>query len=191
MPPHIPAERLSAPARSIRSRKCVQAEGAQSLIPHWSHSNRVFDWLFHRARHLLLIHREVRQTPGHTDTPIGVCPCLSGLGIGQAPGPGQAGAVHDVPSGCAGYRSPHFFVGRMMRFTSESDTPNVRAMVAGFRPALNDARIRFALPSGISTTWVASIGDDVGRDASGAEPSLVPPVEVLCFRLAISTSTAA
>jgi hypothetical protein len=40
----------------------------------------------------------------------------------------------------------------MMRFTSETEMPNVRAIVAGFSPALNDARMRFAFPSGISTT---------------------------------------
>ena len=59
-------------------------------------------------------------------------------------------------------------------------------MAAGFIPALNDARMRFAFPSGISTTCLVSTGDDTGRDAPGAEASLVLPVEVLCFRLAIS-----
>jgi len=85
----------------------------------------------------------------------------------------------------------HFCVERMMRFTNETDMPNVRAIVAGFSPALNDARMRFAFPSGISTTCLVSTGDDTGRDALGAEASLVLPVEVLCFRLAISASTAA
>jgi hypothetical protein len=36
-----------------------------------------------------------------------------------------------------------------MRFTKALDILNVRAMVAGLIPALNDARMRFALPSGI------------------------------------------
>jgi hypothetical protein len=85
-----------------------------------------------------------------------------------------------------------FFVDeRMMRFTSERDTPNVRAMVGAFRPASNDARIRFAFPSGSSATSVDSIRDCVGRAAMGADRSSVLPVEVPRFRLAISTSTAA
>jgi hypothetical protein len=37
------------------------------------------------------------------------------------------------------------------RFTKDWDILNVRAMEAGLIPALNDARIRFALPSGISS----------------------------------------
>ncbi len=37
------------------------------------------------------------------------------------------------------------------RFTRDRDILNVRAMAAGFMPALNDARMRFALPSGISS----------------------------------------
>lgn len=35
------------------------------------------------------------------------------------------------------------------RRTSEREIPNVRAIAAGATPALNDARMRFALPSGI------------------------------------------
>ena len=85
----------------------------------------------------------------------------------------------------------HFCVERMMRFTNETDMPNVRAIVAGFSPALNDARMRFAFPSGISTTCLVSTGGDIGRDALGADASLVLPVEVLCLRLTISASTAA
>ena len=87
------------------------------------------------------------------------------------------------------YRSLHFFVDeRMVRFTSESDTPNVRAMVGGFTPASNDARMRFAFLSGISAI---SEGFDTGRDAGGAEALLALPVDVPCSRLAISASTAA
>ena len=37
------------------------------------------------------------------------------------------------------------------RFTKDWDIRNVRAMAAGLTPALNDAMIRFALPSGISS----------------------------------------
>jgi hypothetical protein len=85
----------------------------------------------------------------------------------------------------------HFFVERMMRFTTETDTPKVRAMVGAFRPASNDARIRFAFPSGISRGWLDSIRGDTGRDVRGAEVSLVLPVEVPRFRVAISASTAA
>ena len=65
------------------------------------------------------------------------------------------------------------------------------ARFVGFSPALNDARMRFAFPSGISTTGLVSKGGDTGRDALGAEASLVLPIEVLCFRLTISASTVA
>lgn len=43
-----------------------------------------------------------------------------------------------------------FSVELKTRFTKDRESLNVRAMVAGLIPALNDARIRFALPSGIS-----------------------------------------
>ena len=67
----------------------------------------------------------------------------------------------------------HFFVERMMRFTTETDKPNVRAIVGAFSPAANDARMRFAFPSGISAICAVSGDDDTGRDAEGAEASLV------------------
>jgi hypothetical protein len=68
------------------------------------------------------------------------------------------------------------------------NTKNVRAMVGGFRPASNEARRRFAFPSGISAN---SAGFDTGLDAGGAGALLALPVEVPCLRLAISASTAA
>src|SRR5216684_2697603 len=37
------------------------------------------------------------------------------------------------------------------RFTKDWGIRNVRAMAAGLTPALNDARMRFAFPSGISS----------------------------------------
>jgi len=112
---------------------------------------------------------------------------------GKETGPSYSGGIWDeeMAQSAALLTSLHFCVERMMRFTNETDMPNVRAIVAGFSPALNDARMRFAFPSGISTTCLVSTGDDTGRDALGAEASLVLPVEVLCFRLAISASTAA
>lgn len=85
------------------------------------------------------------------------------------------------------YRLLDFCASRMMRFTSESDTPNVRAMVAGFSPASNDARMRFALPSGISATLVVATGEGTGRDALDAKPSSLLASR---FRLPISASTA-
>jgi hypothetical protein len=45
-----------------------------------------------------------------------------------------------------------FAVELMMRFTRDWEIPNVRAMAAGLSPAPNDARMRFAFPSGISST---------------------------------------
>ena len=85
----------------------------------------------------------------------------------------------------------YFLVERMTLFTSETDTPNVRAIVGAFRPAANDARMRFAFPSGISAICAVSGDDDTGRDDEGPEASLVLPVEMPRFRLAISASTAA
>ena len=89
------------------------------------------------------------------------------------------------------YGSVHFFVDRMIRFTAAIEIPNVRAMVGGFRPASNDARMRFAFPSGISAIFAASTGDDTGRDAGGAGALLALPAEAPCLRLSISASTAA
>ena len=66
------------------------------------------------------------------------------------------------------------------------NTKNVRAMVGGFRPASNEARRRFAFPSGISAILAASLDADTGRDAGGAEASLRSAVEAPSFRLAIS-----
>jgi hypothetical protein len=86
------------------------------------------------------------------------------------------------------YRSLHFFVERMIRFTAAIEIPNVRAMVGGFKPASNDARTRFAFPSGISTISAAF---DTGRDAGGAGALLGLPVELPCLRLSISAPTAA
>ena len=94
-----------------------------------------------------------------------------------------------APRTSSAYLRLDFSADRRMRFTSERDTPNVRAMVIGFSPALNDARTRLAFPSGISI--LVPTGDDTGRDALGAEASLVLPIEVLCFRLTISASTVA
>ena len=68
------------------------------------------------------------------------------------------------------------------------NTKNVRAMVGGFRPASNEARRRFAFPSGISAN---SAGFDTGLDAGGAGALLALPVELPCSRLATSTATAA
>jgi hypothetical protein len=48
-----------------------------------------------------------------------------------------------------------FSVELRTRFTKDWDILNVRAMAAGSIPALNDARIRFALPSGISSISLA------------------------------------
>src|SRR5207248_9874970 len=84
----------------------------------------------------------------------------------------QASSAHKEERGMTSastspYQRLVFSALRMMRFTSESDTRNVRAMVAGFSPAANDARMRFALPSGISTTFgTASTGDGTGPDPS-------------------------
>jgi hypothetical protein len=113
--------------------------------------------------------------PGHTDVSVRVGH--------PASTPGHAGHCPvDVRASCVAHRSLHFFVDeRMTRFTSETDTPNVRAMVGAFRPASNDARIRFAFPSGISATSVRSIRDGIGRAALGADPSSVLPVEVPRF----------
>jgi hypothetical protein len=41
------------------------------------------------------------------------------------------------------------------RFTKDWDIRNVRAMAAGLTPAMNDARMRFAFPSGISSIPLA------------------------------------
>jgi hypothetical protein len=126
---------------------------------------------------------QLRRTPGHTDTPSGsvsvrvlprqaplrTCRTLSG----------------DVRTICVAHPSLHFFVERMMRFTTETDTPKVRAMVGAFRPASNDARTKFAFPSGISAILAASLDADTGRDAGGAA-ALSLPVEAPSFRLAIS-----
>ena len=70
----------------------------------------------------------------------------------------------------------------------DNRTGQIRAMVGGFRPASNEARRRFAFPSGISAN---SAGFDTGLDAGGAGALLALPVEVPCLRLAISASTAA
>src|SRR5215471_12228293 len=43
-----------------------------------------------------------------------------------------------------------FSVALRMRFTKDWDIRNVRAMAAGLTPARNDARMRFAVPSGNS-----------------------------------------
>ena len=60
-----------------------------------------------------------------------------------------------------------FSIERMTRFTSERDTLNVRAMVAGFRPAPNEARIRLAFPSGISAMFVCSSWGGTDREEVG------------------------
>src|SRR5580704_13805789 len=44
-----------------------------------------------------------------------------------------------------------FSVALRMRSTKDWDIRNVRAMAAGLTPARNDARIRFAVPSGNSS----------------------------------------
>ncbi len=44
-----------------------------------------------------------------------------------------------------------FSVELKTRFTKDWDIFNVRAMAAGLSPAPNDARMRFSLPSGISS----------------------------------------
>jgi len=59
-----------------------------------------------------------------------------------------------------------------MRFTTETDTPKVRAMVGAFRPASNDARTKFAFPSGISAILAASLDADTGP-GRGRRRSLV------------------
>src|SRR5207248_7832311 len=72
-------------------------------------------------------------------------------------------------------------------FTSETGRPNVRAMVPGLTPAPNDARTRFAFPSGISGSSAAPTRDANRADPQGAEPvSSVLPAEVPCPHLAIS-----
>lgn len=77
-----------------------------------------------------------------------------------------------------------------MRFTKEAETPNVRAMVAGFRPASNDARMRFAFPSGISAILAASMRDGSGLGGLDVEALSALPVAVPRFRLATSAATA-
>ena len=47
------------------------------------------------------------------------------------------------------------FVDLMTRLTRDSDTLKVRAIAAGFSPALKDARMRFAFHSGSSSTVLA------------------------------------
>jgi hypothetical protein len=54
-----------------------------------------------------------------------------------------------------------FSVDLMTRLTRDGGTWNVRAIAAGFSPALKDARMRFAFPSGSSSTvltvfWIAA-----------------------------------
>src|SRR5205814_7238061 len=93
--------------------------------------------------------------------------------------------------GGPGFAALHFSVARIMRFTCERDTPNVRAIFAGFSPAPNDARIRFAFPSGISAILAASARDAIGAVAVGAGPSPLLLVELPRFRLPSSASTAA
>jgi len=70
---------------------------------------------------------------------------------GKETGPSYSGGIWDeeMAQSAALLTPLHFCVERMMRFTNETDMPNVRAIVAGFSPALNDARMRFAFPSGI------------------------------------------
>jgi hypothetical protein len=96
-----------------------------------------------------------------------------------------------MPDQAVPARSFYFCVERMMRFTTETGTPKVRAMVGAFRPASNDARMRFAFPSGISAISVRSIRDGILPALGAGRSSSVPPVEVPRFRLAISASTAA
>jgi hypothetical protein len=60
------------------------------------------------------------------------------------------------------------------RFTKDWDILNVRAMAAGLIPAVNDARMRFALPSGISSISLIVLL----RDAADGVP-VAPAVAVL------------
>jgi hypothetical protein len=48
-----------------------------------------------------------------------------------------------------GQRLAYYFADLRTRFTSDRGIRKVRAMSATFTPALNDARMRFAVPSGI------------------------------------------
>jgi len=80
------------------------------------------------------------------------------------------------------------------RFTKDWDILNVRAMAAGLTPALNDARMRFALPSGISSIWLIFLWrviagwlcDDV--PVAGAVATLF--LGLACLRRSISRLTA-
>src|SRR5262249_12853269 len=88
-----------------------------------------------------------------------------------------------------------FSVELRRRCTTDWDIRKVRAMAAGLTPALNDARMRFAVPSGILsiplilllrivTDWPC---DDAPVGAAGAVSFLGPPR----LRRLISTVTAA
>jgi len=87
---------------------------------------------------------------------------------------------------CCGQRlAYHFgFSGELrMRFTTDRDIRKVWAMSAAFTPALNDARMRFAVPSGIcSIPPILSLrvladwpGDDALVGAAAAVLLLGPP----------------
>src|SRR6516225_6668488 len=87
---------------------------------------------------------------------------------------------------CCGQRlAYHFgFSGELrMRLTADRDIRKVRAISAAFPPALNDARMRFAVPSGIcSIPPILSLrvladwlGDDALVGAAAAALLLGPP----------------
>jgi len=77
----------------------------------------------------------------------------------------------------------------MIRFTTDGDTRNMRAMAVGLSPAPKEARMRFALPSGISSTRLSSLRDAGDRCAGmAAVPGLM--IEPALLRRLISAETA-
>src|SRR5215831_11009679 len=87
---------------------------------------------------------------------------------------------------CCGQRLAYHlgFSGELRtRFTTDRDIRKVRAMSAAFTPALNDARMRFAVPSGaFSIPLILSLrmladwpGDDALVGAAAAVSFLRPP----------------
>src|SRR5262249_41479675 len=93
-------------------------------------------------------------------------------GMGCAP----AQLWWSVRLGCRHYRPLHFLVERMRRFTSETGTPQVRAMVAVFRPALKDARMRFAyLPGFGHPGWLQQATKLVGMRSAQTPRRFRPP----------------
>jgi hypothetical protein len=71
-----------------------------------------------------------------------------------------------------------FSVDAIMRFTNDGDIRNMRAMAARFSPAPNEALIRFAFPSGISSTLLAFLRDCADWNVAVPSALELPLMEV-------------